>query len=209
MNVSIGLAIALLAACYLIGSIPEAWLITKWVTGKDLRLLGSGNLGVTNTALSVARWAGLLVFLMELAKGLSIVLLVRAAGGEEPLVALGLLAAVAGTRWSIWMRGAGGRGNTVGVGGLLLIDWRLILGFLVVWIPSRLIFRSSFVATRISLVAWPLIFYLVTRVWWYVLFGAALSLIYLQTQKPDTDDHSMVKERWPNLWAFITGPRRK
>jgi len=209
MNVSIGLAFVLLAACYLIGSIPEAWLITKWVTGKDLRLLGSGNLGVTNTALSVTRWAGLLVFLMELAKGFSTVLLVRAAGGGEPLVALGLLATVAGTRWSVWMRGAGGRGNTTGVGGLLLIDWRIILAIAVVWIPLRVIFRSSFFATRISLVAWFIIFYIVTRVWWYALFGAALSLIYLQAQEPDTDDHSMVKERWPNMWAFITGPRRK
>jgi len=209
MNVSIGLAFVLLAACYLIGSIPEAWLITKWVTGKDLRLLGSGNLGVTNTALSVTRWAGLLVFLMELAKGFSTVLLVRAAGGGEPLVALGLLATVAGTRWSVWMRGAGGRGNTTGVGGLLLIDWRIILAIAVVWIPLRVIFRSSFLATRISLVAWFIIFYIVTRVWWYALFGAALSLIYLQAQEPDTDDHSMVKERWPNMWAFITGPRRK
>ena len=184
-------------------------LITNWSTGKDLRLLGSGNLGVTNTALSVARWAGLLVLLLEAAKGMGAVLLVKAAGGGEPLVALGLMATVCGTRWSVWMKGAGGRANTAGVGGLLLIEWSLIFWFLVVWIPARLIFHSSFVATRISLVAWPLIFYLVTGVWWYALFGVALSLIYLQAQKPDTDDHAMIKEKWPNLWSFITSRKRK
>jgi len=62
-------------------------LITNWSTGKDLRLLGSGYLGVTNTALSVARWAELLVLLLEAAKGMGAVLLVKAAGGGEPLVA--------------------------------------------------------------------------------------------------------------------------
>ena len=120
--------IGALIGCYLIGSIPQAWLITKLVTGKDLRQMGSGNLGVTNTALSVARWAGLLVFLGELAKGMVAVLLMRAAGGSELMVALGLLAAVAGTRWSIWLGFAGGRGNTTGSGGLLLISLQILLG---------------------------------------------------------------------------------
>ena len=39
---------------YLIGSIPMAWIVTKLVTGRDLRDVGSGNVGVMNVALSVA-----------------------------------------------------------------------------------------------------------------------------------------------------------
>ncbi|UCG22930.1 MAG: glycerol-3-phosphate acyltransferase [Chloroflexota bacterium] len=198
-----------LIGCYLIGSIPQAWLITKLVTGKDLRQLGSGNLGVTNTAVSVARWAGLLVFLGELAKGMVAVLLMRAAGGSEFMVAIGLLAAVAGTRWSIWLGGAGGRGNTVGSGGLVLISWQILLVILVIWVILRLITRQSFLATRISLLLWPLIFALVSQTWWFAFFGAAMSLIYLDAQRPETDDHSIVKERWPSLLAFLTSPRRK
>ena len=198
-----------LIACYLIGSIPQAWLIAKVVTGKDLRQLGSGNLGVTNTALSVARWAGFLVFLGEVAKGMAAVLLVRAAGGSELMVAVGLLLAVAGTRWSIWLGGAGGRGNTTGSAGLFLISWQILLVILVVWAILRLGLRDSFLATRISLLLWPLIFVVVTQVWWYAFFGVVMSLIYLDAQRPDTDDHSIVKERWPSLWAFLTSPRRR
>jgi glycerol-3-phosphate acyltransferase PlsY len=201
--------VGVLIGCYLLGSIPEAWLIAKWVTGQDLRQLGSGNLGVTNTAVSVARWAGLLVFLIEAAKGLLAVVLVRAVGGSEILVAAGVLATVAGTRWSIWLKGAGGRGNTIGLAALLLIAWPIMLVSLVVWVVVRLITHNSFLATRIGLLLWPLIFYAVTRTGWYALFGAALSLIYLQAQRPDTDDHSLIKERWPSLWSFLTTPRRK
>ncbi len=201
--------VGVLIGCYLLGSIPEAWLIAKWVTGQDLRQLGSGNLGVTNTAVSVARWAGLLVFLIEAAKGILAVVLVRAVGGSEILVAAGVLTTVAGTRWSIWLKGAGGRGNTIGMAALLLIAWPIMLVSLVVWVVVRLITHNSFLATRIGLLLWPLIFFAVTRIWWYVLFGAALSLIYLQAQRPDTDDHSLIKERWPSLWSFLTTPRRK
>jgi glycerol-3-phosphate acyltransferase PlsY len=50
--------IGLAFAGYLLGSIPIAWIVAKLVTGKDLRTLGSGNVGVMNVALSVTRWAG-------------------------------------------------------------------------------------------------------------------------------------------------------
>lgn len=197
-----------LIVCYLIGSIPEAWLIAKRVTGQDLRYLGSGNLGVANVALSVARWAGLLVFLLEAAKGVLAVLFVRAVGGDELLVAAGVLATVAGTRWSIWLKGAGGRGNTVGVAALFLIAWQIPLLILVVWILVMIITHNSFLTTRISLLTWPIIFGLVSDIWWYPLFGAAIAFIYLEAQQEETDDHLLIKEQWSNLWTFLTSPRR-
>jgi glycerol-3-phosphate acyltransferase PlsY len=198
-----------LLVCYLIGSIPEAWLIAKWVTGQDLRYLGSGNLGVANVALSVARWAGLIVFLLEAAKGVSAVLFVHAVGGDEFLVAAGVLATVAGTRWSVWLKGAGGRGNTVGVAALFLIAWQIPLLILVVWIIVMVITHNSFLATRISLLTWPVIFGLVSDIWWYPLFGAAMAFIYLEAQREETDDHLLIKEQWSNVLEFLTSPRRK
>jgi glycerol-3-phosphate acyltransferase PlsY len=195
--------------CYLIGSIPQAWLLAKLVTGQDLRRMGSGNLGVSNTAVSVSRWAGLFVFVTEAAKGILAVLLVREIGGDELFQALGLLAAIVGTRWSIWMKGAGGRGNTAGIAGLFLIAWPIPVIIIFVWVTMRLILPTSFMATRISLVLWPLIFGLVTLVWWYALFGSVLSLIYLQAQQPDTDDHTLINQQWSSVWAFLTSPRRE
>lgn len=209
LNSDLILIASTLVACYLIGSIPLAWLIARLVTGNDLRQMGSGNLGVTNTALTVARWAGLLVFLGEAAKGIAAVLLMRAAGGSEFMVAVGLLAAVAGTRWCIWLGGAGGRGNTVGSAGLLAISWPILLLIGVVWVILRLVLRNSFQATRAGLLLWPLIFVLVSGVWWYAFFGATMALIYLDAQRPETDDHNIVKKRWPSFWAFLTSPRRK
>lgn len=201
--------VVLIAAGYLLGSIPVAWLLAKLVTGRDLRQLGSGNVGVMNVAVSVARWAGLLVFLAEAAKGVLAVALGRALGGDARAVGLVVVATVVGTRWSIWLRGAGGRGNTAGMAALLVLSWLTLLIGLAIWLLARLLTRSSFVATRILLVLLPFILGLVTQSWWYVLFGTTLSLLYMSTQRPETDDHLFIKERWPSLWAFLTGPRRE
>lgn len=193
----------------MLGSIPIAWIVTRLVTGRDLRSLGSGNVGVMNVALSVTRWAGLLVFLGEVSKGLLAVTLARAVSGSELGTGVAVLATVIGTRWMLWLGFAGGRGNTAGLAAVLLISWQtLALGF-ILWGLVRLVSRSSFWATRLSLLAWPAIFGLLTESWIYLVFGLALSAIYLTTHQLVSDDHELIKQRWPSLWAFLTGPRRR
>jgi glycerol-3-phosphate acyltransferase PlsY len=200
----------LIAVSYFVGSVPVAWLVAKLVTGQDLRRMGSGNVGVMNTALSVARWAGLLVFLAEAAKGVLAVVLARSVGGGEVAAGLAVLATVVGTRWPIWLRGAGGRGNTAAMAGLLVISWLTLAGALGLWLVARLLTRSSFRATRIAFLLWPFIFGIVTLSWWSVLLGATFSLVFLSTHRRETDDHLLIKDRWPNLRAFLTAhPRPK
>jgi acyl phosphate:glycerol-3-phosphate acyltransferase len=195
---------------YLIGSIPVAWIITKVLTGNDIRAVGSGNVGVMNVAISVSRWAGLLVFSAEAAKGVGVVLVGKYLQFNDLILGLGVVAAVAGTRWSIWLRGAGGRGNTTGISGILLLAWQAVVLSLVVWVLGRLLTHRSFWATRIWISSLPAILILATQSWSLVLWGCALSLIYLVTHKEDSDDHGIIKEQWPNLWRFIiTPPRRK
>jgi glycerol-3-phosphate acyltransferase PlsY len=122
----------LIAVSYLVGSIPVAWLITKFVTGQDLRRMGSGNVGVMNTGLSVARWAGLLVLMAEAAKGALAVTMARTLDGGAVTIGLADLATIIGTRWPVWLHGAGGRGNTAGLAALLLIkaQWSGLKDFL-------------------------------------------------------------------------------
>jgi glycerol-3-phosphate acyltransferase PlsY len=196
-------------AGYLIGSIPMAWIVTKLVTGRDLRDVGSGNVGVMNVALSVARWAGLIVFLFEALKGVLAVILARQLIGTELGIGLTVIAAVAGTRWPIWLGFAGGRGNTVGVAAVLLLSWPTVVLGAVLWFTLRLIFRTHFIATRGTLLLWPFLFWGLTQSIWFGGMGAVLSLLYLTTHQTGTDDHLIIKERWPSLWAFLIGPRRR
>jgi glycerol-3-phosphate acyltransferase PlsY len=201
--------VVLAVAGYLIGSIPIAWLITRIVTGRDLRQLGSGNVGVLNTMLSVSRWAGALVFLAEAGKGALAVLLARTTDSGEAGLYLTVLATIVGTRWSIWLRGAGGRGNTAWAAALLLMSWPTLLSAMLVWALVRVLARSSFIAMRVMLWMWPLIFGLFMRSWSSVLFGAAFSVLFMATHRTETDDHELIKTGYGRLNKFLTTQRRR
>jgi len=198
-----------LAVFYLIGSIPVAWLVAKWVDDEDIREQGSGNAGVMNVAIHVSRLAGLFVFLAEIVKGVLTVLLAQRWQLSDWMVGMAVVAAVAGTRWSIWIYGGGGRGNTLGVAALLVVAWQAVAISLGIWIITRILTRSSFWATRCWLLALPLTLGLVTMSWAYAVMGALLALIYLSMHKTDTDDHAMIKQTYPSLWVFLTTPPRK
>lgn len=207
MNISITLSLIL--AGYLIGSIPVAWLLTKAVTGQDIRQLGSGNVGVMNTAISTARWAGLLVFLGEAAKGILAVTISRTIGAGDLATGLTVIAAVIGTRWSFWMGFSGGRGNTAGAAALLLISWQSLVVLLGIWTIARFILHNSFYATRLMLLLLPVVLGFATSSWEFVLTGIVLTAIYLNAQQVETDDHLILKEQWSSFWEFLTSLPRK
>jgi acyl phosphate:glycerol-3-phosphate acyltransferase len=61
--------ILLLIAAYLIGGIPFGYLLVKLKTGRDVRALGSGNIGATNVLRTTGRAFGLLTLALDIAKG--------------------------------------------------------------------------------------------------------------------------------------------
>ena len=197
-----------LAFFYLIGSIPVAWLVARLAGKGDIRQWGSGNAGVMNVALNVSRAAAIVVMAAETAKGVLTVLLAQYWQLSDTMVGLCVVAAVAGTCWPVWLKGRGGRGTTLGVAAMLLLAWPAVLIGVLVWVIARLLTHSSFWATRLWLVSLPISLGLVTQSWSYALMGALLALLYISAHKTETDDHTILKEKWPSLWAFLTAPRR-
>lgn len=198
-----------LTAAYLVGSIPEAWLIARMTTGKDLRALGSGNVGVMNTALSVSRWAGILVFLFEIVKGVAAVLIPQAAGMGDSIIGLAIIGVVLGIRWPLYLGFKGGRANTAGMAALGLLSPLTFAMMLILWYLLRVLTGKSFWASRLTMLSIPLIAFLVTHSWEFTLTGAALSAVYLSAQKPRTDDHMMIKHEFGSFWDFLNSPPRE
>jgi len=111
----------LIIAAYLLGSIPAAYLVAKWLRGVDLRQYGSGNIGATNLAALTSKLVASPVIIFDLGKGALMV-------GIAHLLGLGIvaevtvaLATIIGHNWSVFLRFGGGRGllTTVGVGFVL------------------------------------------------------------------------------------------
>lgn len=109
---------------FLIGSINPATLLAK-ARGVNIRLVGSGNPGATNTARALGKWAGVLVGVLDVLKGLVPALIFSVWGPATAGVA-GLFA-VLGHIFSPFLRGKGGKGVATTLGAVLGVEplWAL------------------------------------------------------------------------------------
>ena len=111
---------------YLIGSISSGYLVGKIYRNVDLRTVGSGSTGATNTFRTLGRGAGILVASFDILKGaLAVVfaqLIFPAGSAGRPIAeALAAVFAVTGHCWPITLQGRGGRGVATGFGALLFV----------------------------------------------------------------------------------------
>ena len=120
--------LALLVAAYAVGAVPWGIVLGRLFSGVDLRGYGSRSIGATN-ALRVLGWKiSLAVLVLDLLKGLIPVVLARAFGQSDWMVALIGIATVAGHCWSPYIRFRGGKGVATGAGAAFgLFPWLLIL----------------------------------------------------------------------------------
>lgn len=111
---------------YLVGSISSGYVVGKIYRNVDLRTVGSGSTGATNTFRTLGRGAGLLVATFDIVKGSLAVVFAQLMFADEsagrPLAeALVAVCVVAGHCWPITLQGRGGRGVATGFGALLFV----------------------------------------------------------------------------------------
>ncbi|MBI3522775.1 MAG: glycerol-3-phosphate 1-O-acyltransferase PlsY [Chloroflexi bacterium] len=142
-------------AGYAIGSVSSGYLVGKIYRNVDLRRVGSGSTGATNTMRTLGVGAGLLVAGLDILKGVTAVLLADIVfpGGAElrPVAqALAALGAVAGHCWPAFLEGRGGRGVATGFGALLVIAspaWLVsVAAFMVAIALTRMVSVGSLAA---------------------------------------------------------------
>lgn len=124
----IGLAAYAIVAVvgYLSGSISSGYIVGKIYRNIDLRTVGSGSTGATNTFRTLGRGAGILVATVDILKGALAVIFAQLMFGEgtygRPIAeALAAVFAVVGHCWPITLQGRGGRGVATGFGALLFV----------------------------------------------------------------------------------------
>jgi len=107
---------AMLVVAYLLGSIPFAFLAVRLAGKGDIRRVGSGNVGATNTMRAAGWKVALPVALLDVAKGVTAVLLMRTVTASPVWVAGAGLAAIVGHCFPVWLRFSGGKGVATGAG---------------------------------------------------------------------------------------------
>ncbi len=150
---SLALNVAAVAVAYLIGSIPFGFLTARLARGIDIRTVGSGNIGATNVGRVLGFRFFLLVFGLDLLKGLLPTLgfpdAVRALGGRglPELRVLVALATILGHNFPAYLKLRGGKGVATSLGALLALDpvasGATLAAFVIFLIITRYVSLSS------------------------------------------------------------------
>jgi acyl phosphate:glycerol-3-phosphate acyltransferase len=144
--------LALLGA-YVLGAVPFGFIVVKLVAGRDVRGSGSGSTGATNVTRSAGLKAGLLTYVLDVAKGAGAVALMLWIAPDPWWLGGAAVAAVLGHMFPVFLGFKGGKGVATGVGAYLLMVPLAVVSALVVWAvlfkKTRMVSLASIVATSL------------------------------------------------------------
>ena len=118
---------------YLLGSIPFGYLIVYFSERKDIRTMGSGNIGASNVLRTKGRLAGVATLALDILKGALPVIYGRIHFDLPWVVLLGGLAVLLGHVFPVFLKFRGGKGVATLVGVFLVFDYPSLLVFLAVF----------------------------------------------------------------------------
>lgn len=171
--------VLVLILAYLLGSIPTAYVVGRYIYKFDIRSRGSGNVGASNTLRTMGTVPGLIVLAIDVFKGLLAVWLGLAAGGL-PLGALAALLAIIGHNWSIFLDFRGGKGVATAAGAVLAMAPVVLFWAALIWITVILLSRYISLGSLIAVAVTPFLMLFYHCPWPYVFytFAGAVLIIY-------------------------------
>jgi glycerol-3-phosphate acyltransferase PlsY len=181
---------------YLVGSVPFAFLLARRWGARDLRRIGSGNLGAANVLRASGITAGVLVAMLDILKGAVSVMLAQRLSGDGVGPAAAGVAAIVGHIYPVWLRFRGGKGVATACGVFsvltpLAVPPALAIFIATVWVTKYVSLGS--VAASISL---PAIAYISSAPVPVVIAACAASGLIVMRHRT-------------NLWRVRSGTERR
>ena len=139
---------------YLIGSIPFGFLLTKIFLKKDIRNIGSGNIGATNVLRTGNKLIGYSTLVLDISKAVILLLIIKFNFSEYLLASS--IAVFFGHVFPIWLKFKGGKGVATYVGILFCINIYLGVIFIITWFIVFIISKYSSLASMIASLFVPL-----------------------------------------------------
>ena len=145
MNLEI---IVVLLYSYFLGSIPFGLIITKIFLNKDIRDVGSGNIGTTNVLRTGKKSLAIATLIFDILKGyLSVMITLKY---FNDLIYFSALICFIGHIFPIWLKFKGGKGVATYLGIILALSFKFGIVFAVTWLLISFIFKYSSLASMIG-----------------------------------------------------------
>ena len=163
-------------ASYLMGSIPFGLILTKIFLNKDIRDIGSGNIGATNALRTGNKLIGYSTLILDIAKAIIPVIFVKINYPE--LIYIASLCAFLGHVFPVWLKFKGGKGVATYVGILFSINFFLGIIFVVSWGIIFLMFRYSSLSSIIGSISIPIYILITDQISNAIFFSLMFVLIF-------------------------------
>ena len=139
---------------YLLGSIPFGLILTKLFLKKDIRKIGSGNIGATNVLRSGNKLIGYLTLFFDILKAVIPVVYIKL--NYPDLIYISSLSVFLGHVFPIWLKFKGGKGVATYVG--ILFSINLVFGFIfcISWLLVFILFKYSSLSSLVASLSVPL-----------------------------------------------------
>ena len=139
---------------YLLGSIPFGFILTKVFLKKDIRDIGSGNIGATNALRTGNKSLGYATLILDISKAILPVLYVKF--NYPDYIFIASLCAFLGHVFPIWLKFKGGKGVATYIGILFAINLTLGLIFIASWVVTFVISKYSSLSSLIASLLVPI-----------------------------------------------------
>ena len=126
---------------YICGTIPFGLILTKIFTGKDIRKIGSGNIGATNVLRTGNKYLALVTLILDVLKGYVPVIVTKYFFPE--FLQISALLVFLGHIFPFWLKFKGGKGVATYLGILIALSYGLGVLFIFTWLVVSLIFKYS------------------------------------------------------------------
>ena len=139
---------------YLMGSIPFGFLLTKLILKKDIRNIGSGNIGATNVLRTGNKYIGYITLILDVAKAIIPVIYIKLTNVD--FIFITSLCVFLGHVFPIWLKFKGGKGVATYLG--ILFSLNLIYGliFIFVWFVTFLFSKFSSLSSMLASLSIPI-----------------------------------------------------
>jgi acyl phosphate:glycerol-3-phosphate acyltransferase len=133
---------------YLLGSIPFGLILTKIFLKKDIRKIGSGNIGTTNVLRTGKKSLAATTLILDLMKGYFSIIITFTY--FDNLISYAALICFIGHIFPVWLKFKGGKGVATYLGVLLALSYKFFLIFGISWLVLSFLFRYASLSSIIS-----------------------------------------------------------
>ena len=133
---------------YILGSIPFGLILTKIFLKKDIRELGSGNIGTTNVLRTGKKSLAIATLLLDLLKGYFSIVITFIY--FDNLISYSALICFIGHIFPLWLKFKGGKGVATYLGVILALSYKFFLIFGITWLVLSFLFRYASLSSIIS-----------------------------------------------------------